>query len=93
MVVPVLHGQGLWKGRGMEPGAPWCPAPGMEEEDGGLKPGAPVVSKWSPVSPTTPLQLPLTTLGKKSLCLRTQDAQVCVFEVLQDIGSVYFIPN
>lgn len=75
---------GLWKGTGMEPGAPWCPGSGMEEE--GAMSSVQVVSRKS-------LNLLLTTLEKKPLCLRTQDAQVCVHEVLQDIGSVYLIPN
>lgn len=77
---------GLWKGTGMEPGSPWCPGPGMEEEGAMSSCSVQVVSRKS-------LNLLLTTLEKKSLCLRTQDAQVSVFEVLQDIGSVYLIPN
>lgn len=80
----------LWAGSvertGMDPGALCCSGPGMEDEGATSSCSVQLVSSKS-------LNLLLTTLKKKSLPLRTQSAQVCVFEVLQDTGSVYLIPN
>lgn len=70
----------------MDPGALWCSGPGMEEEGAVSSCSVQLVSSKS-------LNLLLTTLEKKSLPLSTQDAQARIFEVLQDIGSVYLIPN